>query len=189
MPKHQEFWILQSSSHRCTKLLDCFKKEKKYMKSNIHLATVLANLCWARPFPLLGCAHSVINIPQALFSAAVPDPCPAAGTPGIEETVSNPACFDWPFPRQDLLLCKILQCPLTESSSDFVLGRCLLHTVVLYQACTSKCHSCPPHRYEVPLEPQGWVMVLCILLAHSSLFFSATWTAGLIHRVNVLSQH
>lgn len=93
MPEHQEFWILQSSSHRCTKLLVCFKKEKNYMKSNIHLATVLANLCWTRPFPLLGCAHSVIHIPQALFSAAVPDPCLAAGTPGSDETVSSPACF------------------------------------------------------------------------------------------------
>lgn len=67
MPEHQKFWILQSSFHRYTKLLVFFKKEKKYMKSNIHLATVLANLCWARLFPLLGRAHSVINIPQALF--------------------------------------------------------------------------------------------------------------------------
>lgn len=67
VPEHKEFWILQSSSHRGTNLLVCFKKEKKYMKSNIHLATVLANLCWARLFPLLGCAHSVIHIPQALL--------------------------------------------------------------------------------------------------------------------------
>lgn len=80
MPEYQEFWILQSSSLRCTKLLVYFQKEKKYMKSIIHLATVLANLCWVRPFPLLGHAHSVIRIPQTL-SAAVPDPCLAAGTP------------------------------------------------------------------------------------------------------------
>lgn len=89
------------------------------MRSNIHLATVLANPFWVRPFPLLGRAHSVIHIPQALFSAAVPDPCIAAGTPGSEDTASSPACFDWPFPRQDLIFVKILQCSLTESSSDF----------------------------------------------------------------------
>lgn len=149
------------------------------MKSNIHLATVLANLCWARSFPLSGGAHSVIHIPQALFTAAVTDPCLAAGTPRREETASSSACFDWPFPRQDLLFVMILQCPLTESSSDLgSIGKePVAHCCPLPNMKTTELHfqrsSLPTHRYQVPLEHQGWVMVPCILVAPSSLFFLA----------------
>lgn len=38
MPDHRKFWILHLAD--AIALLVCFKKEKKYMESNIQLATV-----------------------------------------------------------------------------------------------------------------------------------------------------
>lgn len=78
------------------------------MPGHSQLATALANLCWERPFPLLGRARPVTCIPQDLVSAPVPVPHQAVGTPGREETAGGPACFGHPFPMQDLLSVMIL---------------------------------------------------------------------------------
>lgn len=166
------------------------------MRSDIQLATALANLCWARPFSLLGHARSVIHIPQDLTSAPAP-----ARTPRREETASCPAFLYQPFLMQDLLLawfCNILwDIPSlrTGSSSDFlsiwkvlVAHRCPLPSTTTADPCSQR-PSLPHLTGSGPLLEHPrlgvWFLAVCWLTA---VRFSDTRIARLIHRVNVLSR-
>lgn len=177
MPDHQKFWVLHLAD--AIALLICFKKEKKHMKSTIRIATVLANLCWARPFPLLAGARSVMHIPQDPIS-----PRAAAGTPG-RETVSSPAGFAHHLPRQDLLFVMVLLYPLTGSSSDFLSA---WKVPAPQRSVFPKATPAPPHWYWAPVRASKvgvWFLVAhCPTVVH----FSSTWVVRLIHRASVVSQ-
>lgn len=121
MPEHQEFWILQSSSHRCTKMLVCFKKEKKIYEEQYSPCHSSGKSVLGKTLPSARTCPFCDTHPTGSFFCCSPRSLHSSWDSrkrGYSKQ-SCPACFDWPFPRQDLIFVKILQCSLTESSSDF----------------------------------------------------------------------
>lgn len=132
--------------------------------------------------------------PTGSFFCCSPRSLPSSWDSRSEETASSPACFDWPFPRQDLLFVTILQCPLTESSSDFSsVGK--VPVAHCYPLPSMKPTELYFQRSSLPTSqvPSPFGTSECWFLFYSAgsqqFIFSGTWIAGLIHRVNVLSQH
>lgn len=101
----------------------------------------------------------------------------------------------WPLPRQDLLFVTILQCPLTESSSDFGSIRKVpvAHCCPLSSTKTTELYfqrsSLPTSQVPSPFGTSGLSDGSLYSAGSQQFIFSDTWIAGLIHRVSVLSQH